>query len=254
MTSRWATGLLTRPADGLGKRREGRSLGRRFRERAVVFAFGAIQWPWLLKSLYGGSRAAKAALLDRLGLPWDALPALGSWKADTGLLTLLVDHILAEKPKLIVEFGTGASTLIIARALERAGGGRLISFDQHKDFVAATRHWLAEYGLEADLRVAPLASSPGGWPGLWYETGPLPPDVDLMLIDGPPWTIHPFTRGAAETLFGCIAPGGTVLLDDAARPGERLVARRWRRMHPDFAFRLDRRGTKGTLIGRRKSG
>jgi hypothetical protein len=94
-----------------------------------------------------------------------------------------------------------------------------------------------------------LRRSPGGWPGLWYDHGPLPNGIDLMLIDGPPWTVHPLTRGAADTLFDRIAPGGTVMLDDAARPGERLVARRWRKRHPEFSFALDKSGTKGTLIG-----
>jgi hypothetical protein len=45
--------------------------------------------------------------------------------------------------------------------------------------------------------------------------------------------------------------GGTVMLDDAARPGERLVARRWRKRWPNFTFRLDKSGSKGTLIGTR---
>ncbi|MGZ8347672.1 MAG: class I SAM-dependent methyltransferase [Allosphingosinicella sp.] len=248
MTTREATSLLPRSADTavIGE------YARSFSERAAVIAFGAIQWPWLLRSLHGGKLADKHALLDRLDLPYDALPYLGSWKADTGLLTLLVDHILEHKPRLVVEFGTGASTLVLARALHKAGGGQLISFDQHPDFVDATRQWLADYGLDADLRAAPLRASPDGWPGLWYDHGPLPMDIDLMLIDGPPWTIHPLTRGAASSLFDHIAPGGTVMLDDAARPGERLVARRWRKLRPDFDFRLDKSGTKGTLIGRRR--
>ena len=118
--------------------------------------------------------------------------------------------------------------------------------------VEATRRWLADYGLEADLRAVPLRPAPCGWPGLWYDHGDLPGAIDLMLIDGPPWSIHPMTRGAAATLFDHIASGGTVLLDDAARPGERLVARRWRRMRPDFDFRLWKGGTKGTLIGTRR--
>jgi hypothetical protein len=42
------------------------------------------------------------------------------------------------------------------------------------------------------------------------------------------------------------------MLDDAARPGERLVARRWRKRWPDFDFKLVNAGTKGTLIGRRR--
>ena len=246
MTTREATSLLPRSGDDvIGE------YARSLSEWAAVLAFGAIQWPWLLRSLHGGRLADKHALLDRLGLPYDALPYLGSWKADTGLLTLLVDHILGHRPRLVVEFGTGASTLVLARAMQQAGGGTLISFDQHADFVDSTRQWLADYGLEADLRAAPLARSPDGWPGLWYDHGPLPKGIDLMLIDGPPWSVHPLTRGAAASLFDHVAPGGTVMLDDAARPGERFVARRWRRMRPDFEFVLDRSGTKGTLIGRR---
>ena len=248
MTTREATSLLPRAADAAVIGDYAKSLS----DRAAVIAFGAIQWPWLLRSLHGGTLAQKEALLDRLDLPYDALPHLGSWKADTGLLKLLVDHIEAHRPRLVVEFGTGASTLILARALQRNGGGTLISFDCYGDFVEATRKWLADYGLKADLRAAPLRPSPEGWPGLWYDHGPLPRGIELMLIDGPPWSIHPLTRGAAASLFDHVAPGGTVMLDDAARPGERLVARRWRKLRPDFDFRLDKSGTKGTLIGRRR--
>ncbi|MFN3389106.1 MAG: class I SAM-dependent methyltransferase [Allosphingosinicella sp.] len=248
MTTRDATSLLPRSGETPVIGAEGRS----WRDWAALLGLGAVTWPWLLKSLYGGTKQAKRALLDRLDLPRDALPNLGAWKADTGLLTLVAEHILEHKPKLVVEFGTGASTLVIARALEKAGGGTLISFEQHADFVEATAKWLGDYGLSADLRAVPLRPSPDGWPGLWYDHGRLPDGIGLMLIDGPPWTIHPMTRGAAASLFDQIAPGGTVMLDDAARPGERLVARRWRKAHPDFRFALWKGGTKGTLIGRKE--
>ena len=240
MTSRDVTGYL--PLAGEHRRS--------WRDWAALLAIGAVQWPWLLRSLSGGRRADKDALLRRLDLPVDALPNLGSWKADTGLLTLLADHILSERPRLVVEFGTGASTLIIAKALELAGGGTLISFEQHEDFVAKTRGWLAEHGLSADLRAVPLVPSPCGWPGLWYDHGPLPNGIDLLVIDGPPWTIHPLTRGAAETLFGLLSPSATIILDDAARPGERIVAQRWRKRHPLLSFELCTKSTKGMLIGR----
>lgn len=245
MTSKDTTAVLTRAS--VVPREIRQAIG----DSIAVIAFGLIQWPWLLRSLYGGSKIAKAALLDRLCLPSDALPNLGSWKADVGLLSLLAEHVISKRPATIVEFGTGASTLVLAKALEIAGGGHFISFDEHIDFVIATRNWLAEHDLTADIREAPLLPTQN-WPGLWYAHGELPQTIDLLFIDGPPWTIHPFTRGAADRLFGRVSPGGTIILDDAARPGERLIASRWRRDWPDFDFHLVKSGAKGTLIGRRR--
>lgn len=242
MTSRETTHLLAR-ADGYD------ALPRPFRERIEVIAFGAIQWPWLLRSLWGGRKADKAALLARLDLPDDALPNLGSWKADTRFLVHIVDAIERRRPATVVELGCGASSLVIARALQKYGGGHLVSYDQHLDFVTATGEWLAGHGLAADIRHAPLGPPPGDWPGLWYQLADVPRDIDLLVIDGPPWALHPLVRGAAESLFPRLADHATILLDDAARPGERLVARRWQQRWPDIAFSFDPSGTKGTLIG-----
>ena len=80
----------------------------------MQLGIGAIQWPWLLRSLRGGTKAQKRALLDHLGLPRDALPNLGSWKADTVLLRRIADRILETKPQLVVEFGAGASSLAVS--------------------------------------------------------------------------------------------------------------------------------------------
>jgi len=248
MTSREATGLFARSHG-----EQAMEIVTSVSDWAHILAFGAIGWPWLLKSLSGGKLTDKRALLDRLDLPYDSLPNLGSWKADTALLKLIVDHIERTRPKVVVELGAGASSFVTARALQLHGGGKLISFDQHHDFVVATRNWLGEYGLDADMRTAELVPAPGDWPGYWYDVDGLPDRIDMLVIDGPPWTIHPFVRGAAECLFDRISPGGVVLLDDGARPGERIVAARWQRNWPDFSFRLERSGTKGTVIGERAS-
>lgn len=241
MTSREKTGLLTL---------EGESLYRPFSEKALTFAWGAIQWPWLLRSLWGGRLAHKHALLDRLGLPHDALPHLGSWKADTWFLWRIVHAIEKLRPENVVELGCGASSLIIARALELNGGGHLTSYDQHGDFVAATGEWLRSNGLDASMRHAPLAEVPESWSHNWYHLSAVPAQIDLLVIDGPPWSLNPFIRGHAEQLFDRIPVGGMVLLDDAARPGERVVASRWRRRWKNFRFSL-LPGAKGTLVGER---
>lgn len=227
------------------------NLPRSLRSRALTVGWGAIQWPWLLRSLYGGSEADKQALLRRLDLPEDALPALGSWKADTSFLTHIVNAIEQWQPFDVVELGCGASSLVIAKALEKNGGGRLTSFDQNAHFVEETGQWLREHGLRAKLRHAPIVPQESCWSEFWYDLDSLPTAIDLLVIDGPPWALGPFGRGQAEVLFNRISAGGMILLDDAARPGERIIASQWRKRWPEFEFWFDRSGSKGTLIGRR---
>ena len=223
------------------------SLGDRF----MVMAYGAVQWPWLLRSLHGGRKADKAALLRHLDLPLDALPNLGSWKADTNFLWHIVRAIEELRPQVVVELGCGASSFVIARALQLNGGGRCVSYDQHKEFAAITQEWICENNIPADIRHAPLGPSPDGWSGHWYQLTGVPAEIDLLVVDGPPWAIHPHVRGAAASLFPKLRRGGMILLDDAARLGERVVARRWRREHHNMRFKLDSKGAKGTLVGRK---
>ncbi|GGD48430.1 class I SAM-dependent methyltransferase [Erythrobacter arachoides] len=224
---------------------------RSWTDTAWRIGFGAIGWPWLAMSLWGGTKASKRALLKRVGLADDALPNLGSWKADTGFLHRIVDAVEELRPQVVVELGAGASTLVCARALALNGGGQLYSFDQHAGFVDATRNWLREEGASARLQHAPLRAEIPGWSGTWYDLPEVPAQIDLLIIDGPPWTVHPTIRGAAESLFDRLSPGAIVLLDDAARPGERIVARRWRSNWPQMRFERVSGSTKGTLVGHR---
>ena len=242
MTTRETTALLSLDNAGLNLS---------VSDRAMVIAYGAVQWPWLLRSLHGGRKADKAALLQHLELPMDALPNLGSWKADTNFLWHIVNAIEELRPSQVVELGCGASSLIIARALQLNGGGRCISYDQHKEFAAITKEWIVDNNIPAEIRHAPLGPSPDGWPGHWYQLSDVPAEIDLLIVDGPPWAIHPHVRGAAASLFPKLRRGGMVLLDDAARLGERVVARRWRQEHHNMRFVLDRKGAKGTLVGRK---
>ncbi len=216
-----------------------------------VLAFAAISWPWFLLSYFGGTSDKRTALLAHLRLTDDALPRLGGWKVDVGFLNLIADYIFKIKPQTVVEFGAGTSTFVTAQSMKLAGAGRLISFDEHMNFVVSTRTWLNNHGLNAELHQAPLSQVFSDWPARWYDHSPLPERIDMLILDGPPWSVHPFVRGAADSLFDRIPVGGVVLLDDAARPGEPIVAQRWKKRWPDFEFQFVRSGTKGTLVGSR---
>ncbi|MET1754978.1 class I SAM-dependent methyltransferase [Novosphingobium sp. RD2P27] len=245
MTSRELTPLLSIAPEA--------TQNKTLREQLFQVAFSLVQWPWLLRSLHGGSRASKDALLNRLDLGAGALPHLGSWKADTYLLHRIVDLIEENKPRVIVELGCGATTLVLAKALALTGsGGKLYSYDQNASFVAEVEAWLATYRLPVRLQHAPLTFRACDWPGQWYQIDEPPEEIDLLVIDGPPWAIHPFVRGAAEVLFSRLSSTGVIVLDDAARPGERYIARRWKQRWPDIAFQYEGGGAKGTLIGRKR--
>lgn len=204
--------------------------------------------------LNGRREAMLDALVARLGWMRSNLPATDGWAGSPGLLLTLVDEVEARRPRLVVEFGSGLSTLVLARTLAlRVPGARLISFDHEAGFAEITRRRLAALGLSAEVRHAPLASSAAhGVEGRWYDHGPLPRDIDLLLIDGPPAWLKQGARAAAgPAALPLLAPGGVVLLDDADRPGERANAAQWARSFPDIKWsRIGR--AKGILRGVRR--
>src|SRR6202021_2796612 len=58
----------------------------------------------------------------------DVLPATRGWAASPDLLLVLVDLVISERPSLILECGSGASTLWLALAMRRFGiDGQIIA-------------------------------------------------------------------------------------------------------------------------------
>jgi hypothetical protein len=75
--------------------------------------------------------------------------------------------------------------------------------------------------------------------------------IDLLLVDGPPAYAagHALARYPALPVLGDrLASGATVVLDDAERPGEQEVLRRWER---ETGLDFDRRaGRAGVAVAR----
>src|SRR5579864_4662100 len=86
------------------------------------------------------------------------LPPPGGWAASTDLLGELMRLIMLRPTRLVVELGSGLSTLVIAAALRANGSGRLISIDADPDYAASTRAQLQRHGLGewAEVRGATL--------------------------------------------------------------------------------------------------
>lgn len=166
------------------------------------------------------------------------LPPPGGWAASTDLLGETLRTLALHPAQLIVELGSGLSTLVLAAALRRQGGGRLVSIEADADYLLRTRAQLALHGLDAwvELRHAPLRQIEfEGVARPWYDTAQLIDlrQIDLLFIDGPPTALRRDIRYPALPFFWeRLAPGAVVLLDDANRRAERRIAQLWQRRYP----------------------
>ncbi len=175
----------------------------------------------------------------------DVLPASRGWAASPDLLAVLVDLVIAERPSLVVECGSGASTLWLALAMRRFEiDGRIIALDHDPVFGGKTRDLLARHDVRdlAEVRDAPLESfSLDGETYPWYArrawedlTG-----IDLLFVDGPPAaTGHQARYPALPLLSGSLSPVATAVLDDLVVPDMQKVLRRWLDAYPDFGSEL----------------
>ncbi|WP_025155560.1 class I SAM-dependent methyltransferase [Leifsonia aquatica] len=173
-------------------------------------------------------------VLNRIAPPTGAVPAPGGWAATPDTLLLLVDRVLAaETAPLVVECGSGTSTVWIALALRSRGAGRLVSLENDPDYAAATRAALSRLGLSdwVDVRYAPLTSVPvGDADALWYSPEAVTDlsGITLLFVDGPPAHFGPQMRFPAVPLLAArLAAGALVVLDDIDRPDEQAVATAW---------------------------
>ncbi len=170
------------------------------------------------------------------------LPLPGGWAAATDLLGEVLRAVATQRPRLVVELGSGVSTLVIAAALRANGAGRLISIDAEQDYAAETREQLQQQALGdwAEIRVATLQPMEfEGTTRAWYDSAVLAElaGVDLLLIDGPPTLLRPDIRYPSLPFFWKrLSPGAIVLLDDAARPAERAIAKLWQSKFPGARY------------------
>src|SRR5262249_56359583 len=73
----------------------------------------------------------------------DVLPATRGWAASPDLLAVLVDLVITDRPALVVECGSGASTLWLALAMRRFKiNGRIIALDHDPAYARHTPHLL----------------------------------------------------------------------------------------------------------------
>jgi predicted O-methyltransferase YrrM len=175
----------------------------------------------------------------------DVLPATRGWAASPDLLMVLVDLVITERPSLVVECGSGASTLWLALAMRRFEiDGRIVALDHDPVFGGKTRDLLARHNVRdlAEVRDAPLENfSLDGETYSWYARQAWEDlkGIDLLFVDGPPATTgHQARYPALPLLSGLLSPAATAVLDDLVVPDMQKVLRLWLDAYPDFGSEI----------------
>lgn len=218
-------GLVARTEELFGK--DGRALQAVLRRGADWLRYETVQ-----------EIEALQRLRDRLHVGADA-PLLGGWAMDPTAMLYLVNHVLDGRPGLIVECGSGASTVWLAKALEANGGGRLVALEHDPVYAQQTRAALVHHNVEkfVDLRLAEIGEVDlEGKSYPWYVNAMDGIDgVDVLLVDGPPKRIGPLARYPALPLIADrLKRNALVMVDDYNREEEQKMVGLWHRRFPEL--------------------
>jgi predicted O-methyltransferase YrrM len=157
------------------------------------------------------------------------------WTLDAAAIATLCKTIELNRPNLVLELGSGLSTIVIASIL-RKNGGMLISIDHDPIYAEKTKEYLIANGLLdfVDLRLSRISAC-NNKSGVWYDESVFEDinDINVLIIDGPPATISGDIRmHALRVLSARMALGGYIIFDDVDRAEERRLVEAWKSAVP----------------------
>lgn len=173
-------------------------------------------------------------------------PALGGYVITAAMARVLLDLIYQNKPKTIVELGSGVSTLIMAYVVKKLSLGKIYSFDHEERFAQQTRDLLKQHDLQDYAKVihAPLKQQSIQHKSCtWYDIQDLQgiDTVDLLIADGPPAQTQKWARYPAFPFFrNRLNKNSVVVLDDTHRKEELQIAKQWLAENTDWKMRQER--------------
>ena len=164
------------------------------------------------------------------------------WEVTGEMAAFLFYLVRRHRPKLILELGSGSSTVLLAAALRANGTGRLVTVEHDPEHRNRTAQSLEQTELVdwVDLVETPLVEQAFGERSLqWYDVAALLPNlpgsIDILFIDGPPGRLQPLSRyPALPVLRPHLSPHALVVVDDGRREDEAQMIELWRELGIPF--------------------
>jgi hypothetical protein len=161
------------------------------------------------------------------------MPATRGWAGSPDFLNKIVETILKQKPRFVLEASSGVSSVLIGLALKMNSSGKALSLENDFLFSEKTRknielNDIEDISIIIDCPLSDYLIDEETWK--WYETKELTftDKIDLLIIDGPPRTTQILARyPAIPLLYKYFSDNVIILLDDAKRPDEIIIVEKW---------------------------
>lgn len=160
-----------------------------------------------------------------------AFPPMRIIAGSPDFFKVIVEHCIRLQPKVVVEAGSGVSSVVISEWLQSVGSNaRHYALDHLEKYAKETARKVENAGSE--VIYAPLKTYQiDGASWRWYDIAGLENvgQIDLLIIDGPPEDIQKEARfPALPLLFEKLSERAVVILDDTNRTDEQAIIKKWK--------------------------
>ena len=172
-------------------------------------------------------------------LPDNTYIPITSYSLSPTVIVHILNEIILLKKKIIVEFGSGLSTLFIAKLISNNNlDATLFSIDHDENWQNTLRKSLDLHGVIGNVNliyagIEQVSTSFTGNQCLWYSKSilmdALPEEIDLVIVDGPSYSTGEYSRYCAVPfLKDRLSDNYSIFIDDVFRKGENEILRKWK--------------------------
>ena len=165
-------------------------------------------------------------------------------------MAYILNEIIINQRKEILEFGSGLSTIMIARLIKKNGlNAQLISIEHNKKWSKTLQDYLANENLLQFVKIITVSlkeieTSLGNIK--WYDYEMIAPEIidkkfDFIIVDGPPANEKKIMYSRFPSFFKFehnLADDFCLILDDANRKGEQELIKYYREHNKNIYYTL----------------
>jgi hypothetical protein len=146
------------------------------------------------------------------------------------MLAEVFNRIVKEKPRAILEIGSGLSTLVASYAVQKNGFGQVVSWDVVEPRASRVRELLDSHDQKSHVKVVSLSpfDKQDASDEILWDDGHAPEKIDFLIVDATSDSSkNPEHMKAVETVKPMLAIGCTIFIHDSFEARDREAVAEW---------------------------